>query len=58
MLIAFLSNQSHMINLRIAKALFTLHLYLKKKKKKRWDETDRVGLIYFLFSIKTCQNDS
>jgi hypothetical protein len=34
MLIAFLSNQSHMINLRIAKALFTLHLYLKKKKKK------------------------
>lgn len=58
MLIAFLSNQSHMINLKIAKALFTLHLYLKKKKRERHDESDRVGLIYFLICIKTCQDDS
>lgn len=45
-----------MINLKIAKTLFTLHLYLKKKK--RHDESDRAGLIYFLICIKTCHNDS
>lgn len=33
MLIAFfLSNQFYMINLKIAKILFTIHLYLKKKR--------------------------
>lgn len=33
MLIAFfLSNQFYMINLKIAKTLFTLHLYPKEKK--------------------------
>lgn len=32
MLIAFfLSNQFYMINLKIAKMLFTIHLYLEKK---------------------------
>lgn len=57
MLIAFfLSNQFYMINLKIAKTLFTLHLYPKEKK--RHDESDRVGLIYFLICIKTCHDDS
>lgn len=56
MLIAFfLNNQFYMINLKIAKTLFTLHLYLNKK---RHDESDRVGLIYFLICIKTCHDDS
>lgn len=28
----FLSNQFYVINLKIAKMLFTIHLYLKKKR--------------------------
>lgn len=44
MLIAFfLSNQFYMINLKIAKMLFTIHLYPKKKESS--DPWVRAGLI-------------